>query len=78
MTDYTLEYEKKFIDGLGTGRFYDWSERRKHPSRMDLLKSYRKALAKRVKWNGVDKDVVNSYLSSAIFKERGNVQINGI
>lgn len=72
MYDYNIEAEKKFIDNIGNGKYYNWKEKRNPLSRMELLKKYKKALTKRVKWIGMDKDVVNSYLSNAIFKERGS------
>ena len=70
MYDYNIEAEKKFIDNIGSGRYYNWTEKRNPLSRMELLKKYKKAITKRANWIGMDKDVVNSYLNNAIFKER--------
>jgi len=72
MSDYNIEAEKKFIDNIGSGRYYNWAEKRNQPTRMDLLKKYKKAITKRANWIGMNKDTVNAYLSNAIFKERSN------
>lgn len=71
MIDYGIQYEKKFIDGIGTGKFYDWKDSKIHPTRLDLLKAYKRTLSKRTKWDSVDKDIINAYVGSAIFKEKG-------
>lgn len=70
MSDYNIEAEKKFIDNIGSGRYYNWAEKRNSLSRMELLKKYKKAITKRANWIGMNKDTVNAYLNNAIFKER--------
>lgn len=73
MSDYNIEAEKKFIDNIGSGRYYDWCEpNMEKPTRMELLKKYKKAITKRANWIGMNKDTVNAYLNNAIFKERSN------
>lgn len=70
---HDTELEKEFIDWLGSGLHYDWSKHKKIPSRLELLKKYKKALAKRVKWQNVNPVETRVYLDDAIIKERNNV-----
>lgn len=70
---HDTELEKEFIDWLGRGLHYDWNKQKNIPSRLELLKKYKKALAKRVKWTSVNPVEVRIYLDDAIIKERHNV-----
>jgi len=59
---WTTDNEKKFLDGLGTGKWKKgWG-----PSRRELLRRYLESLEGRVRWGGVDKRAVEEYARSLL------------
>lgn len=69
---HTLAQEREFINSIGTGEYFDWSNTKHNRgiTRLELLKCYKSALQKRTAWDGIDSNAVINYLSDVIRKEK--------